>query len=68
MALYVQKGDAWENCVAGYVADGAVCGGGKRKIRNRVFSPDVVDVSSGVEEEGTKSREKIIQFIRGEGR
>lgn len=30
----------------------------------RAFAPDVVDVSSGVEENGTKSREKIREFIR----
>ena len=30
----------------------------------RHVAPDIVDVSSGVEENGIKSREKIIRFVR----
>lgn len=90
------KESAWEDAVAGFVADGGGYGGGKPfdweglkstvgKIKKesgkmlilagglhagnvergiRYFSPDVVDVSSGVEEEKGKSREKILEFVR----
>lgn len=44
------------------LAGGLHAGNVERGIR--YFSPDVVDVSSGVEEEKGKSREKILEFVR----
>ena len=44
------------------LAGGLHAGNVERGIR--YFFPDVVDVSSGVEEENGKSREKILEFVR----
>ena len=59
ISLCIHKSTAGKQCI---LAGGLT----EENVRTgiRYFGPDVVDVSSGVEEQGKKNRKKIINFIR----